>query len=109
MKTEEPRGPSKGAAGLPLFSPWAEQLHGHAAATPPRRRGDRLLALGERRELSGELRDPCVGLGELRLGLDRAARANELEWFMALSDNCAIFMREYLKSYRYDLLSGEEE
>ena len=37
------------------------------------------------------------------------ARANELEWFMALSDNCAIFMREYLKSYRYDLLSGEEE
>ena len=25
------------------------------------------------------------------------------------SDNCAIFMREYLKSYRYDLLSGEEE
>ena len=28
------------------------------------------------------------------------ARANELEWFMALPDNCAIFMREYLKSYR---------
>ena len=43
-----------------------------------------------------------------RTGAPRA-RANELEWFMALSDNCAIFMREYLKSYRYDLLSGEEE
>ena len=45
--------------------------------------------------------------GEPNWGTTR--RANELEWFMALSDNCAIFMREYLKSYRYDLLSGEEE
>jgi hypothetical protein len=37
------------------------------------------------------------------------ARAENLEWFMALADNSAIFMREYLKSYRYDLLAGEEE
>lgn len=34
------------------------------------------------------------------------AREENLEWFMALSDNSAIFMREYLKSYRYDLLQG---
>ena len=33
----------------PLFlSPRPEQLHGHAAAAPPRRGRDRLLALGER-------------------------------------------------------------
>lgn len=37
------------------------------------------------------------------------ARANNTEWFMALSDNSAIFMREYLKSYRYDILEGIEE
>lgn len=37
------------------------------------------------------------------------ARVENLEWFMALADNSAIFMREYLKSYRYDLLAGEEE
>lgn len=36
------------------------------------------------------------------------ARTENLEWFMALSDNCAIFMREYLKSYRYDILEGKE-
>lgn len=37
------------------------------------------------------------------------ARDENLEWFMALCDNCAIFMREYLKSYRYDILEGAAE
>lgn len=37
------------------------------------------------------------------------ARAENLEWFMALADNSAIFMREYLKSYRYDILDGMDE
>lgn len=37
------------------------------------------------------------------------ARENNMEWFMALADNSAIFMREYLKSYRYDVLAGETE
>lgn len=30
------------------------------------------------------------------------ARDNDMEWFMALCDNCAIIMREYIKSRRYD-------
>lgn len=30
------------------------------------------------------------------------ARANDMEWFMALCDNCAVIMREYIKSRRYD-------
>lgn len=42
-------------------------------AAPPRRGRDRLLALGERCELSGELRDPSVRLCELRLGRRGAA------------------------------------
>lgn len=37
------------------------------------------------------------------------AREENLEWFMALCDNCAIIMREYLKSYRYDILEGATE
>jgi len=34
------------------------------------------------------------------------ARDNDMEWFMALCDNCSIVMREYIKSRRYDLLEG---
>lgn len=30
------------------------------------------------------------------------ARDNDMEWFMALCDNCAVIMREYIKSRRYD-------
>lgn len=37
------------------------------------------------------------------------AREENLEWFMALCDNSAIIMREYLKSYRYDILEGMDE
>lgn len=32
------------------------------------------------------------------------ARAENLEWFMALCDNSAIIMREYIKSRRYDAI-----
>ena len=35
------------------------------------------------------------------------ARENDMEWFMALCDNCAIVMREYIKSRRYDLLDNK--
>lgn len=37
------------------------------------------------------------------------AKTENQEWFMALCDNSAIIMREYMKSYRYDLLNGEVE
>lgn len=30
------------------------------------------------------------------------ARENDMEWFMALCDNCSVVMREYIKSKRYD-------
>lgn len=43
-----------------------------------------------------------------RVLMDYAADEN-LEWFMALCDNSAIIMREYLKSYRYDILEGKTE
>lgn len=37
------------------------------------------------------------------------ARRENMEWFIALADNSAIFMREYLKSYRYDVLEGIDQ
>lgn len=37
------------------------------------------------------------------------ARQENMEWFIALADNSAIFMREYLKSYRYDVLEGIDQ
>lgn len=36
------------------------------------------------------------------------ARENDMEWFMALCDNCAIPMREYIKSRRYDAAEAAE-
>lgn len=30
------------------------------------------------------------------------AQESDMEWFMALCDNCAVIMREYIKSRRYD-------
>lgn len=38
--------------------------------------------------------------------LNDYARENDMEWFMALCDNCAIIMREYIKSRRYDDAEG---
>ena len=35
------------------------------------------------------------------------AKDYEMEWFMALCDNCAIVMREYIKSKRYDQLEAK--
>lgn len=37
------------------------------------------------------------------------ARENDMEWFMALCDNCAIIMREYVKSRRYDAKDAAEK
>lgn len=46
----------------------------------------------------------CVSFAEL---MDYA-RDNDMEWFMALCDNCSIVMREYVKSRRYDKKDAEE-
>lgn len=39
--------------------------------------------------------------------LNDYARAENLEWFMALCDNSAVIMREFCKSKRYDWLDGQ--
>lgn len=36
------------------------------------------------------------------------AREADMEWFMALCDNCAVIMREYIKSRRYDANEKQE-
>lgn len=51
------------------------------------------MAEGERPRSFGDLND--------------YARGENLEWFMALCDNCAIIMREFCKSKRYDWLDGQ--
>lgn len=40
--------------------------------------------------------------------LFRYARNNDMEWYMALCDNCSIVMREYIKSCRYDTMEERE-
>lgn len=37
------------------------------------------------------------------------AEENDMEWFMALCDNCAVIMREYIKSRRYDAMEERNE